>query len=110
MEYLDVYDIDGWCAGKNVSGLTADVINKYGKSYIISKVLAEEGSVILVTVNETETEVIEKLKEWGFTKGKWFKNWGHGGRRTCIYTYQISKQDWEDAGNTVGSFDNWEYY
>ena len=106
MNYLYFDSTDNWCAGCWVNGVTNNTINKITKEQIIKGVLDNENSVAIVSVSAEEKEVMAKLKEWGFVKGKWFKNWGHGGRKTCLYTLQISKAEWVGHGNIVGCFDN----
>lgn len=106
MNYLEFDSLNYWCAGCWVSGLTEDTIDKITKEQIIRGVLHHETSVAVISVSVEEKEVMAKLKEWGFVKGKWFKNWGHSGRKTCLYTLQISKEEWVGHGNTVGCFDS----
>lgn len=107
MEYVWADPIPDWCAGCWMSGLTEDIIEHITKEQLIKSAVAHKNSVIVVSVGEEEEEVIKKLKEWGFAKGKWFKNWGHNGKRTCLYTLQLSAKEWSSQGNTIGCFDDW---
>lgn len=110
MNYLTFDPVCYWCAGCWVSGLTKDTIGKVTKEQIIKGVANCEQSVVIVSVSVEEKEVMAQLKEWGFVKGKWFKNWGHGGKKTCLYTLQISKKEWVGHGNKVGAFDDDDWY
>lgn len=101
---LDYDDMPGWCAGTKISGITNKNIRKINIEYLIKKVAQDFGtSVICVSVNETETDVIKWLKDNKFRKGPMMKNWGHNGRKTNMYFKQITKRDWLRYGGDA----NW---
>ena len=97
---LDYDGIDGWCAGCKVSGITETALSNPNFPSItqIMKRAAEEleASCILVSCNEGETRVLKWLKGNKFTKGPVVRNWGHGGRRTWMFTKKIPKKIWKD--------------
>lgn len=84
-------DIPGWCAGVKVSLTSFDLPKSGSDKEILEDVGDCGGSVAVVSVNVEETSVIAFLKKNGWSKGRWFKNWIHGGRKTCLYYKQIPK-------------------
>lgn len=98
-EGFSLRDIPRWCAGCKISDVTEDSIDDLNlKDMIISAIKDSGFSVITISVNESETKVIEWLKNNKFKRGPVCRNYGHGGRKTYLYFYQISKKDWKKYG------------
>ena len=106
MSNLWYWYVDSWCATTFVSGITETSI-KHPNFPSLDKIIDEmfednETPVLGVTVNEDELSVIEWLKENKFKKGPLVRNWGHGGRKTQAWFYQIPKKVWlEKTGRTL---------
>jgi hypothetical protein len=91
-------DMVSWCAG-----MKATITDYYAKEFTIEKCITEYQKkyhncvvkpVIVCSVNSDEQKAIARLKELGFKRGPTMKNWGHGGRKTWLYFYQIPKRQW----------------
>lgn len=101
------YKIDempGWCAGAKVSLCEGDIKHANLSDMIEQVVERIEASVIIISVNEDEEKVIDWCKANKFKKGPFLKNWGHSGRRTYLYFYQINKATYNMHGGC-----NWDY-
>ena len=96
---LDYDKVSGWCAGCKVTGITETALSNPNFPSITSimRIAASEteASCILVSCNEGETSVLKWLKDNKFTKGPVVRNWGHGGRRTWLFTKKIPKKIWK---------------
>lgn len=102
-------DISNWCAVTHVYYVAAEnSINQILSTPYKKESWNNSGaSVVMVTVNEDEHELIKKLKEAKFKKGPWLKNWAHGGRRTCAYFKQLSLEEWKTkTGMKLGEYDD----
>ena len=103
------YGLDSWCAGTVVGDVTEDtpLKNVINYPYKADDAWGRSGaSCVIVTANEDEIELIQKLKEEGFKKGPWIKNWGHGGRRTAMFFKQLTLKDWEEKTEMrLGDYD-----
>lgn len=105
-------DVDNWCATTHVCSIYVD---EYKDEEVLLQRILEipyknwdrsGASVIMVTVNEEETELIDFLKRHKFKKGPWLKNWAHGGRRTCAFFKQLTLKQWEKlSGMKLGEYD-----
>lgn len=97
---LDYSEIDSWCAGCKVSGITREMLThpKFPSLQTIMEdaVERERASCLMVTVNEKEEAVLAWLKANKFRKGPQVKNWGHGGRKTFAYFKQIPRALWRE--------------
>lgn len=85
-------EIPGWCAAVKVKDVTDDKAHRFFTD--IDKIYEHavrvyEVSAIVVSVNEDEVVAIRVLKELGFKKTAWVKNYLHKGRRTCLFIKQI---------------------
>jgi hypothetical protein len=103
MDFYDLAfdDIPYWCAACKVSGVVNNNVLKIARNFkeLKEKVVHCSGaSIIVISVNEREIEVIEMLRRLGFKKGITGKNWGRGGRKTFMMQYQISRKEWVDFG------------
>lgn len=105
MSNLWYYAVDNWCAATVVSGITETSIT-HPAFPSLEKIIDEafdefEAPVLMVTTNVDEVNVIEWLKKNKFKKGPLVRNWGHGGRKTQAWFYQIPKKVWlEKTGRT----------
>lgn len=99
MKY-DIEEIPGWCAGAKLGLTDYEVLQFRPFLPDIIKLVVEqiEASVIVVSVNEKEKYVIDWCKANGFKKGPVVRNWGHAGRKTYMYFYQIKKSDYRTHG------------
>lgn len=97
---LSYYDVEGWCAGCKVVGITTTALHSNHfpslKKMMEEAVEKTNASVICVTVNEHETSVLDWLKKNKFRRGPVVKNWIHGGRKTWLYSKQIPKSIYKD--------------
>lgn len=89
-------EIPGWCAGAllyGVSALNVKTLTKKELNNTCDNNYAH--SCILVMLNDDEKEYCEPyLRKLGFKKSPQVNNWGHAGRKTWIYLYQIPKKIW----------------
>lgn len=92
-EFISVDEIAGWCPAAKISGLTDDYIQNMSHRTLIKfvQIVEPSASVVVASVNEEETETLSFLKKNGWEKGPWINNWGHGGRKTCLYFKQLTK-------------------
>ena len=98
MSNLGYWYIDSWCAATKVEGITETYLshpNFPSLDTIIDESFGDnEAPVLMVTTNQGELKVIEWLKKNRFKKGPLVRNWGHGGRKTQAWFYQIPKKVW----------------
>lgn len=99
-EEFDVEEIPGWCASSKVSGVS-DVDVPYLSHRTFMAFLQErdkDASVFTISVNEKEVALIKFLTKNKWVQGPWFRNWGHEGRKTCMFFKQVSKASFVKAG------------
>jgi hypothetical protein len=99
IKYVKFTLVEDWCACTHVSGITNWGVVR-GDFPTIQEIVREsfedlEPPCLMVTVNEEEEAVISWLKANKFKKGPWLRNWGHGGRKTQAWFYQIKVADWK---------------
>lgn len=95
-----VEDIPGWCASYKVSGVSdKDVPYLSHRTFMaFLQEMAHLTSVFTISVNEKEVALIEFLTKNKWVQGPWFRNWGHEGRKTCMFFKQVSKASFVKAG------------
>lgn len=91
--FIRIDEIEGWCPAAKISGLSDRHIPIMSHRRLIKLVQITDpaASVVVASVNEEETETISFLKKNGWKEGPWINNWGHGGRKTCLYFKQLTK-------------------
>jgi hypothetical protein len=94
-------EIPEWCAGAFLSGVSALNVKTLTKKELNNTCDgAYTHSCILVMLNEDEKEYCEPyLRKLGFKRSPQINNWGHAGRKTWIYLYQIPKKIWSKNTN-----------
>lgn len=92
-------EIPGWCAGLKVSGVRGHIVDELEFDKIEWEVARSGESVIVISVNEEETSVIEWCKKHKFKKTAMFKNYYHNDRRTFLFMKQVRKDVWKEAQN-----------
>lgn len=90
LEFTEMGDI-GWCAGMFVHGLRNNTIHEVPFKELEDEAADRECSVIVVSVNIEETNVIEWCKKHKFKKSPMFMNYNHGDRKTFLYMKQVRK-------------------
>jgi len=95
-EDIFIKEITKWCAGAflcNVNALNIKTLTKKELNNTCNEKYTH--SCILVTLNDDEKEYCESyLRKLGFKRSPQVNNWGHAGRKTWIYLYQIPKKIW----------------
>lgn len=100
---MELHEIEGWCAGVRAVDLNRFTTKDQLDKLVDATVLDFEASCIVASVNVLESELIKTLKDYGFKKCPWIKNWGHSGRKTCLFVYQIPHRLYKQLGGT-----NWD--
>lgn len=101
MPYLHEGRMGGWCAGFRVSEVEEPSdYTKAAHERLVKLVasLERNGSCLVITINEDEKELIPHLKKFGYKKWPWVHNHAHGGRRTCMMVYNLSKKEFDSNG------------
>lgn len=109
---LTYYDIEGWCAGCKVSGITDTSLSHKNfpslETILHSAVEQCDASVICVSVNENEEKVLKWLKDNKFRRGPVVKNFIHNGHKTWMYFKQIPKKVYNEVHKAaLLDFDRW---
>ena len=100
--------IENWCAGAFLFGVNGFTVTKLTKD-MLNKTCSDDDahSCILICINNDEKDYVEPyLKKLGCRKSPQVNNWGHAGRKTYIYVYQIPKRIW---GKRTGFDPNGEW-
>jgi hypothetical protein len=99
-EEFDVEEIPGWCASSKVSGVSDKHVPylSYRTFMAFLQERDKDASVFTISVNEKEVALIEFLTKNKWIQGPWFRNWGHKGRKTCMFFKQVSKASFIKAG------------
>ena len=91
-----IEEVSGWCAGAFLYGVSALNIKTLTKKELNNTCNEKDThSCVLITLNDDEKEYCEPyLRKLGFKRSPQVHNWGHAGRKTWIYAYQIPKKIW----------------
>jgi hypothetical protein len=103
MNYFDICDIDGWCAGSKVSGLYTDInLSQVSLEKLIEQALDDGNpSCLVISANEDETGLLDWLKQNKFKRGPMIRNALHEHHKTWMFFKQITKAQLKKYGHST---------